>query len=134
VLVGERAEHNASHGAEDRGRRADTESERDDGNGGEGGGLKQLADRERGVLPQLAEEFGASHGSLPVGADRSAFGAHVVEIAEAAERFRARLGRVHAALDELARAHLDVKLDLGGHLLGDRRPPDEAQEPAGAAL
>src|SRR3712207_9201701 len=64
------AEHDAAHGAEDRRRGAYPERERHHRYRGEARGLQQLSDGERGVLPQLAEEFGASHAPLPVGADR----------------------------------------------------------------
>jgi hypothetical protein len=128
VRVWKRAQDDAPNGAEDGRRRADSEPERHDGDNRECRRLDQLADGERSILAQLAQKLGASHGLLPVSADLSAFGAHVVEAPKAAKRLASRGCWIHPALDELARTHLDVEVDLGRDLFADRRSADQAQE------
>src|SRR3712207_8140713 len=49
----------------------------------------------------------------------------VCDVAEATQRFLARRARIHPARDVVARAHLDVELQFGAHLLLDWRLPEQ---------
>ena len=125
----QRLQHDRLDGAEDRGSRADAESERDDSGEREPGAAKQLPDGEGDVLPQFGHVLGPSHLVVPLLSERPAPGVDPIDVAEAPDRFLARCVRAHPALDELADAHLDVEGELGVDLVVDARPPEPRAQP-----
>ena len=90
--------------------------------------MKQLARGEREVLGQLGEIFGAAHTTIPLLADRSAGGVDTFDVPEPANGSLVRIDGRHAARFELARAHLDVKPELGIDLVFDAPAPDARPE------
>lgn len=124
----ERLKHDGVDRAEDRGRGADAERERQHRDRREAGVLAKLATREDDVLRELAEILGALHVPVSPRAERLKRRAHVFEIAEPAFRFAPCRRRVHAARDELPRSHLDVKRELLVDFVGDPRTPPDAVE------
>jgi hypothetical protein len=85
------AKHDGVEGAEHRRRGADTECQRDDGNGREALCLDQLADGERGVLAELDQVFGATLLAIALHAVAPARIVHRSRVAEPPLGLGARL-------------------------------------------
>ena len=114
---------------EDRRVRANGDGERQHDDGREADVGAERAQGVERVLAQLREVVRALHGFLLLVVDVEHLGAHGVPVAELTERLGSRGGGVHAALDEAAHAHLEVKRQLGVHVaLDSTRAEVEAEE------
>src|SRR4029079_7557616 len=91
------------------------------GDGGETGRAAELPPTEDEVLAQLGEQLDPAAVALALLAESPAGGAHAGEVAEAAQRLRARLLLAHAFLDQVADAHRQVEVELLLDLLRHRR-------------
>ena len=83
----------------------------------------QLADREFQIVAELVEPLREAHVPISLSAKGRHRAFEARDIAEPAERQLACGRRIHAALDELARAHLDVQGELFVDLLLERHAP-----------
>ena len=126
---GQGLEHDGAEDAVDRGGRPDAEGEREHGHRGESRGPGHLPSREREVLPELAPPLAAPLPGIPPARDLPALLPCPLEIGEAAlRRPPGRRGIHPRRLRELARAHLEVELELVVHLALDGGP-EQAGEP-----
>ena len=82
-----------------------------------------LPERVRHIVPELFEPLCQPHFSFSLSAQVFARAFELSEIADARQHDLARGLRVHAALDQFARAHLDVELELFVHFLVERHAP-----------
>ena len=128
LVQGKRPQHHGVHRAENCRRAADAERERQNRNCGEAGMLSQLTQCEGDVLRELAKILGSLHVLIPCGAERAKGRAHASDVAEAALGFASRGISVHAAVDELARPHLDMEGELLVHFFSNARTPPYAVE------
>ena len=122
LVEGEALEEHGVDDREDRGVRADAQRERRDRHGGKTGILREGTAREAQVLPGRLEE-----GEPPAVAD--GFLRHL-DAPELPDRVAARLFGRHPRADGIVDVHLEVGLELLGHLALLTRPPEEAGEPA----
>ena len=87
------------------------------------GARPQLPDRELHIVSELFEPLGEPHVTISLSAQVHTGSFEACDVAQPADGDVARGLRVHAALDELARPHLDVKGDLLVDLLIERHAP-----------
>ncbi len=93
------------------------------------GFANELAAGERHILSKLREVLRAAHVVVPLPADRAAGRVDPVDIPEPPNRRLAGIGGMHALLDELACAHLDMERKLRVDFVLDARPPEARAEP-----
>ena len=87
-----------------------------------------LPERVRHIVSELLEPLCQSHLSISLSAKVLAGPFELPEIADPRQHDLARGLRVHAALDQLARAHLDVEGELLVDLLIERHTPQPRTE------
>ena len=87
------------------------------------GELPQLPEREFQIVPELLEPEGDAHFTISLSAKVGHRAFEARDVAQSTERQLAGGLRIHAALDELARPHLDVQRELFVDLLIDRDAP-----------
>ena len=87
VRIGNRVQQQRAHDAEHRGRRADSQRERDHGDGGPHLLSSERAEREADILQEVADEFGSLHLSLAVARGVEEPRSGFVERTELADRF-----------------------------------------------
>ena len=126
---GQWPEDDGLHGAEDRGRCADAEREGQHGDDSEAGALRELPACKRDVLGELREILSATHLVVPLFSNRPTDGVHLGDVSKSSNGRLARLGRMHALLDELPRAHLHVEGQLRVDFILDGSAPEPRAEP-----
>ena len=87
-----------------------------------GDGL-QLPQRNGDVVSEVFEPLCQSHLAISLSAKVFARAFELSEVADARQHDLARDLRIHAALDQFARAHLDVEGELFVHFLVDAHAP-----------
>lgn len=87
-------------------------------------GESQLAKRKLQIVHELFEPKGHAHFTISLSAKVRHCAFEAREVAQATRRQVAGGLRIHAALDELARPHLDVQRELLVDLLIDRDAPE----------
>src|SRR6185436_16036987 len=102
---------------------ADAECQRDRGHEGESRRRNQLPDGEPDVVAELLDESRQSHLAFSLSAQVHARAFELSEVANARQDDVARPFWIEAALDELARAQLDVQRELFIDLLVERDTP-----------
>ena len=130
VAVRKRAEERGIDEREDGAVGADAERERQRRHQGEGGRALQLPDREPEVAPKLVEPLREAHVAVSPSANCRHRLSEARDIAEPPEGQLSRRRRIHAARDELARAHLDVQGELLVDLALERHTPQPRTERA----
>jgi hypothetical protein len=131
LLHGQRAEHHGVDDAEDGGRAADAEGQRQRGDAGEPGVLPQLSQAEAQILAQLREVLVSQHDAIPFLSQLLTDGPGASEVAESVVDGAARLLRRQPERHVLAQAHLAMEGELTVDLVFDRRLPEpRAQEQA----
>ena len=93
----------------------------------------QLPQRNRHVVSDVVEPLCQSHLAISLSAKVLARPFELPEVADARQHDLARDLRIHPALDELARAHLDVEGELFVDLLVERHAPQPRAERASSS-
>jgi hypothetical protein len=82
-----------------------------------------LTDRKPQILPELSEPLHAAHRSISLSPEVHTRSLQIPDVTKPPNRRFAGCSRIEAALDELARTHLEVEGDLFVDLAIDRHSP-----------
>jgi hypothetical protein len=122
----ERLQDHGVDRAEDGRRRANAQRQRQQCHGGKPGILEELPRREREVLSKFTEILCAFHMPVSPCAESAQCDPRPFDVAGATLRLAPRRHRIHAALDEIAHAHLEVKRQFVVDFVGDGWSPEHA--------